>query len=238
MIELATGSDRDLVQVAALADAEHRILGELLRDAHTARAHDAALRVVDDGRTEAHGLRLVHGLVAHALLRGLVLEPVVLEPALPGLIADRAVHRVIQEQELLHGSACPDHVLARLALDHQAVGGGHLTGGLELRLLLADVLTLLGVPSEHLEHHRRSPGGRQHFHQAHAAVRRDAEAGVPAVVWNIHTHAVGRADDGVARLERDLAVVQLETRHSAPQRSHSPPIMFSEPKQGTTSAII
>ena len=59
-----------------------------------------------------------------------MLEPVVLQPALAGLIADRAVDRVVQQQELLHRGARLVHVLARLALDHHAVGGRLLAGGL------------------------------------------------------------------------------------------------------------
>src|SRR5205814_2346638 len=43
VVELPTRGDRDLVQVAALAHAEHRIFGQLFGDANAARAHDAAL---------------------------------------------------------------------------------------------------------------------------------------------------------------------------------------------------
>ena len=63
--------------------------------------------------------------------------------------------------------------------------------------------------------------------------------------------AVRGADDRLARLEGDLAAVELEGGHSESssenwqgerlerdQRSHSPPIMLSEPKVGTMSAII
>ncbi len=102
MIELPAGRDGDLAEVAALADAQHRILRELARDAHAAGADDAALGVVDDGRPEGHGLGLVHDLLRHALALALMLEPVVLQATLAGLIADRAVDGVVQEQELLH----------------------------------------------------------------------------------------------------------------------------------------
>ena len=54
-----------------------------------------------------------------------------------------------------------------------------------------------------------------------------------------------RPDDRVARLEGDLLAVELEAwacrsqcLRSCAQRSHSPPIMFSEPKVGTMSAIM
>jgi hypothetical protein len=130
VVELATWRHRDLVQITALAHAEHRILGELVGDTDAACAHDAALGVVDDGRTEHDGLRLVDRLVVHALLRALMLEPVVLQPALSRLIADRAIHGVIEQQQLLHRRAGPHRVLAGLALDHHAVGRRLLTGRL------------------------------------------------------------------------------------------------------------
>src|SRR5690606_2830857 len=86
VVELAARAQADLVLVAALAHVEHVVLGDLVAEANAARAHDAALGVVDDGRAEAHTLGLVHRLGALALellLRG---EPVVLELALAGLV--------------------------------------------------------------------------------------------------------------------------------------------------------
>jgi hypothetical protein len=72
-----------------------------------------------------------------------------------------------------------------------------------------DVVLLLFVPLEHVEHHRRAAGGRRHLDEAHAAVGRHAEAGVPAVVRDVDAGAVRRADDGVAPVERDFATVDL-----------------------------
>ena len=77
-----------------------------------------------------------------------MLEPVVLEAALAGLIANRAIHRMVQKQELLNGRACARHVLAALTLHLHTFHHGELTRGLKLRLLLVDVLSLFGVPSE------------------------------------------------------------------------------------------
>src|SRR5262249_43334973 len=93
VVELAARRHDDLAEVAALADAEHRILGNLLADPDAARAQDAALGVVDDGRSEDDPLRLVDDLLPHALARALMLEPVVLQAALAGLIADGTIDR-------------------------------------------------------------------------------------------------------------------------------------------------
>ncbi len=63
-LELPARGDEDLVQVAALAHVEHGVLRDLLHEADAARAHDAALAVVDDRGAEDLGLRLVDRLVA------------------------------------------------------------------------------------------------------------------------------------------------------------------------------
>ena len=136
MIELAAGRDDDLGQVAALAQIEDRILGELVGEADAARADDAALGVVDDGGAEHDGLGLVHDLLLHALAGTLMLEPVILKAALTGLIADGAVDRVVEEQELLHGGARLGHVLARLGEHFHPGGAADLAGGLELGLVV------------------------------------------------------------------------------------------------------
>src|SRR5690606_21847679 len=67
VVELAARRQDDLVLVAALAHVEHVVADDLLAEADAARAHDAALGVVDDGRPEAHALGLVHGLGPLAL---------------------------------------------------------------------------------------------------------------------------------------------------------------------------
>ena len=97
-VELAARRDEDLVQVAALAHVEDVVLRDLVHEADAARAHHAALAVVDDGGSELDALGLVDGLVPHPLLRLVVVEPVVLQLALAGLVADGAVDRVVQER--------------------------------------------------------------------------------------------------------------------------------------------
>src|SRR6185437_7745159 len=125
-VELTPGRDDDLFDVAALALIEHRIFGDLRHEADAARADDAALGVVDDRRPEGDALRLVDRLVAHALLVLAVLEPIILELALAGLIADRTIDRVLQEQELLHVAPRFDDVVARVGAHVHAVGGRDL----------------------------------------------------------------------------------------------------------------
>jgi NAD(P)-dependent dehydrogenase (short-subunit alcohol dehydrogenase family) len=51
------------------------------------------------------------------------------------------------------------------------------------------------------------------LHQAHAAVRRHREAGVPAVVRDLDALLPRGTDDRVAGLEGDLYAIQLENGH-------------------------
>jgi hypothetical protein len=160
VVELPPGGDDDLTQVAALAEGEHGILGQLVGDADAARADDAALGVVDDGRPEGHRLGLVHDLLVHALALALVLEPIVLQAALAGLVADGAVHRVVEEEQLLHRGARLGHVLGAVGQHLHARRARHLASGLELGLAGRHVVVLVRVPAEDIEHHRRPPRGR------------------------------------------------------------------------------
>ena len=229
MIQLAPRGDEDLVLVAALTHVEHGVADQLVADADAAGAHDAALAVIDDGRAEAHTLDLVDGFGVFALQTRAVLEPVVLELALAGLVADRAVDGVVQEQELLHRSLRLLHVLV-LRRDLHAVRRAHLTGGLKLRLGVRNVLVLLVVPLEDGHVHPPAAGD---FHQAHPTVGRHRQPRVPAVVRDLDPGAPGGAHDAVPGFDRDFLVIDLDRSH---QRSHSPPIMLTEPKVGMMSA--
>src|SRR5690606_11997362 len=114
VLERLAREDVDDLARAAPEDAEDRIAGDLLHEAHAARAHDAALLVQDDGRPE--DLALVFHPLGPVQARRLVvvLLVVVLEAALTRLIADGAVDGVMEEQQLL------DRAL--LVLDSLALG--------------------------------------------------------------------------------------------------------------------
>ena len=91
---------------AALDDAEHVRLRDLAREAHAAAAEDAALVVELDARAEVVELALVVLRVGRARARRAVGEFVVLQTAFARLVADPAVHRVIEHEELHHLLAC------------------------------------------------------------------------------------------------------------------------------------
>ena len=108
---------------------------------------------------------------------------VVLQLALAGLVADGAVDRVVEEQELQRGPLLVLHA-RRVGLDRHALGQRHLAGGHEL-----------------------AHGGVGHLHQAHPAVGRDGEPLVVAVVRDLEADALGRLDHGRPRLHHHLAPV-------------------------------
>ena len=147
----------DLAVLAAsgLAHLGHaRDLGD---EAHAAGAGDAARHVGADQRPELQILRRALGFAVAGEIHA-VSHRLVLQVALAALIADRAVERVVDEQEL-------HHPLARL-LDHRRLG-------LDLRRLA------VAARAHVLDLHGAGGGGlgraADHLDQTHAAVAGDAE---------------------------------------------------------------
>ncbi len=117
---------------AALGEDQLPVLGDLLREADAAVAEDAPLAVDrDQGGERERFLEVAFGL--HDA--GQALPPAegdVLQRALPPLVADGAVERMVDEQEL------DDRVLRRLhpvgrGVNDHAVADGRRAGGLQLR---------------------------------------------------------------------------------------------------------
>src|SRR3712207_6116920 len=96
------------------------VLGHLLAEADAAVAEDAALAVDRDQRRELERLAEVAlGLDEAGRARAPAVGDV-LERALAALVADRAVERVVDEQELEHGVLRRVHALV-LGVDDHAV---------------------------------------------------------------------------------------------------------------------
>jgi len=180
---------RDLGVLAARDHADVGNAGHLGDEPHAAGALDAPRHEGLDGR--AHVLFFdrplvlgVAGAVA-AIAHGLVLQV-----ALAALVADRAVQRVVDEQEL-------HHPFARL-LHHRRVGedllplGGRQGAG-RLRL---------GRPGLHLD-------------QTHAAVAGDRQTLVVAEARNLMARALSDLQHGHAGLELGLDAIDLGDGHQA-----------------------
>ena len=138
---------RDLADHAAIDDAERAHAQAFIADAHAAEAQDAARRIEVDHRGELL-FRSMNFFFRVAAFAGAVAEDHVLQFALAALIADRAIERVIGEQEL-------QRVLARL-FDLLGLGAHHHA---------------FGHRQSACRHHLRH---LFHFHQAHAAGGRPA----------------------------------------------------------------
>ena len=87
---------------APLQELELLVLGHLLAEAHAAVAEDASLAVDLDQRRERDRLLEVALGVDHAASAGAPAHRDVLQRALAALVADGAVERVVDEQELDH----------------------------------------------------------------------------------------------------------------------------------------
>src|SRR3954468_72831 len=99
-VERLVGVDRNLFECASLEQLDERVTGDLLREPRAPRTEHAPLAVEQHLRGD--GDRLLEGalLVAEAALGRPVGEGLVLQRALAALVADRAVERVVEEQEL------------------------------------------------------------------------------------------------------------------------------------------
>ncbi len=117
---------------AALAGDQLLVLRDVLREARAAVAEDAALAVERDQGRDRERL-LVRALVeVEARVARSVAVRQVLQRALAALVADRAVERVVEQDELEHRLlSLGGRLRARVHL--HAVAGGHRAGGLQLR---------------------------------------------------------------------------------------------------------
>ena len=96
---------------AALVQDQLVVLGDLLREAHAAVAEDAALAVDRDQRRELERLLEVALGLDEARRAGAPAVGDVLQRALAALVADRAVERVVDQQELDHRALRVVHAL-------------------------------------------------------------------------------------------------------------------------------
>jgi hypothetical protein len=176
-------------RVGAAQHGELAGLGDLAAEAHAPSAEDAALLVEEDAGSDVDPLpELALGLLV-AAVGDPVIEAVVLQLALPRLIADRAVERMVDQEQLHHGPPSLLHPL-RLGVHHHPFHHRRVTGDLELRYLLD-------------------------LHLAHPAGAVDLELRVPAEVRDLDSVRLRHLQDGGARFRRDLLPVDREFGHSA-----------------------
>ena len=177
----------DLHILAAADRAEVLDPGHLLHEADAAGAVDAAGHEGLDHRAHIFlGHRALVLVVAAVALA--VSERLVLQVAFAALVADRAIERVVDEQEL-------HHPFARL-LHHRRVGENLLiVGGGQRAARLR-----LGRPGLHLD-------------QAHPAIAGDRQPLVIAEARDLLPRQLARLQHGGARGHLDLDAIDLEFGH-------------------------
>jgi hypothetical protein len=192
---------------AAVDEAEDVVLGDLLAEADAAGAEDAALVVEHDARPELGALRLDVLLLDEARVAAAVAGGLLLQLALAGLVADRTVERVVDEEEF-------HHALARV-LHH--LGGGadvharrDIGAAADLRARDPVDLRLARGGIHDRRFGRRVDGGHAHLDEAHAAVAHDRELRVVADVRHVDVHEAGGLDDVGALRHGDLLAVDVD----------------------------
>ena len=178
---------RDLHALAAAGRAQLLDAGHLGGEADAARALDAAVHRRLDQRPE---LLVGHGalvLVVAAAVEA-VAHRLVLQVALAALVADRAVERMVDQQEF-------HHAVARL-LHHRRVGEDLLLVGDRQRA----ARLRLGRAGLHLD-------------QAHAAVAGDRQALVVAEARDLDAGHLAGLQDRDAGRHLDLLTVDLDYGH-------------------------
>ena len=170
-VEWRVWADADLLLGTPLEELEHRVAGDLLGKAGAARARDAALAIEQDLGADIDGLGEGAALLLEAGHGLSGRHRLVLQRALPALVADGAVERVIEEQELHHSLLrLIGHLRRALGLDDHPVGDRDRARGLRLALALD-------------------------LDQAHAACRDRVEERVIAKARDLDAHEFGHADD-------------------------------------------
>jgi hypothetical protein len=183
-VDRAAQEGGDLAVLAAVLHAQFHHAGHLLAEAHAAGAVDAAAHLLHrdqraDVLVEDDALFFLVAAGAAAVAHGQVLQL-----AFTALVADRAVQRVVDEQELHHRLLRLDGLVA-LGAHHHALGDRRGAGRHGLgRLLDVD--------------------------QAHAAVGRDAELLVVAEVRDVGAGRVGRMHHHAAFGDADLLAVEFD----------------------------
>ena len=185
-VQLVSREVHDLGHRAPAGVAQRLDVHDLVAVPHAAQAGDAAVHLLLDQRAEE--LFLIHALgVAEDAGGGRVLVREVLEVAASALVADRAVERVVRQDEFQHGLVGFVHD-RRVGPDHHALGAHRATGGLQLRYFFD-------------------------LDQAHAAVGVVRELGVVAEVGDHDPEPPGGLDDEGALLHHDRLTVDQDIDH-------------------------
>ena len=184
----------DLHVLAAPDGAELRHAGDLAREADAAGAMDAPVHDRLDQRAD---VLVLDGALVLLVAAGVdaVGHGLVLQVALAALVADRAVERVVDQQEL-------HHAFARL-LHHRGAGVDHR------RLALRAGAAVAHAPGAA----RHRLGRADQLDQAHAAIAGDRQPLVEAEARDLGARRLARLQQRVVGRDVDLFAVDDELGH-------------------------
>lgn len=209
-IEQAAGVDGEGRVGAALREPEDRVTGDFIHEADAAAAHDATLVIEADARADIDIFWLFHLHVDEARHAAAVADRVFLESAFAGLVADRAIERVIDQEKFHHALAAFFHQLTGGADAH--VFGDRVGAGDHRARHPADRFVAVFIALGFLV--RR--GARRHagLHKAHTAVAGCGELRVIAVVGHDAADAAACLNDPCAFGELAPNAVDLYIDHA------------------------
>ena len=175
---------------AALGEAEHGIARDLVHETDAAGAHNAALVIEPDARADIDVLRLFHLHVHEAGDSASEADGLLLKAALAGLVADRAVERVVNQEKFHHALAAFLDKLAGGADAHvfcdgvrTGYGGARYPADGLVAIFIADRLLTRSRPRRHA-----------HLHHAHPAVSGDGELRMVTIIGHILFHRAAGLD--------------------------------------------
>ena len=180
--------ERDDLRVLAATDhAELHDAGDFLAEADAARALDATRHLL--GRDERPQVLVEDDALRFGVprRRSAIADREVLQLAFAALVADRAVERMVDQQELHHAVLRLLRLL-RMRPDLHALGRRGRAGGQRLRRLLD-------------------------LHQAHPAIGGDRQLLVPAEMRHVDVELVRGVHHRAARCHLHLSPVDLEVQH-------------------------
>ena len=209
-IQQAVRMDGERGVGAALGEAEHRIAGDFVHEADAAAAHDAALVVEPDARADIDVFRLFHLHVHEARNAAAVLDGLFLEAAFAGLVADRAIERVVDEEEFHHALAAFFDEFAGGADAH--VFGNRVGAGDDRARHPADGFVAVFVPLRLLA--GRGAGRHAHLHEAHPAVSGRTELRMVTIVGNDGSRLAAGLDHPCAFGKLVPDAVDLDVDHA------------------------
>ena len=189
------GADRVVIVETAVVDVEHRMVAQIenrelagLADfaakAHAAPAQDASFLIEQHAFADVDALLMLAARLERARVAAAKAHRVVLQPALAGLVADRAVQRMVDQQQFEHAAARQRYLRVRRMHDHPVA---HLRVARDLQL--------------------RHP---LDLHLAEAATAVDAELGMVAVVRDVEPGVEHHLQQGRALGRFDRAAVDRD----------------------------